>query len=226
MKIRLIIPLVLAVAATPLFGESIGPLTASGNVWTNQIAVPSGSSVYAGDLVRTDENGIAVIDSGRTRIEVRPTSSVTLHTGGLNLHQGSVGSSHSVVELADARVSPVGDLDDSWFVVSEVEGQTMVAAYRGDAEIVGRDGRRTIVPAGSFALAASTPRAGSDSLKKSDGKGTPNTEAAPAGTKKKGGWTLGSLASTTGVLVVTGVAAATLTGFAVTGDDAPAVSPR
>ena len=129
----------------------------------------------------------------------------------------------------EARVSSADDTVDSWFVVSEVEGQTLVAAYRGDAEILASNGNRTIVPVGSFALAASTPRAADGSSSKNDGKAASNQETAPAGTTGKKGWKIGSLKSTKGILIATGAAAAALTGFAVTGNDDlrdPAVSPR
>lgn len=229
MNIRFSLALALALTAIPLLGESLGPLTVSGNVWTNQIAIPSGSSVYAGDQVRTDVNGVAVIGSGRSRVEVRPKSLVTLHAGGIDLHEGAVGSSGSTVDLKQARVSSADDTPDSWFVVSKVEGQTLVAAYRGDAQILASNGNRTIVPVGSFALATTTPRSADGSSSKTDGKAPNNQETAPAGTTGKNGWSIGSLASTKGILIATGAAAAALTGFAVTGNDDlrdQAVSPR
>lgn len=221
--------LVLVLAVTPLIGETIGPLTSSGNVWTNQIAVPSGSILYAGDIVKTDDRGVAVIGTGQRRTEVQPASEVVLHNDRVDLHRGSIGSSHTMIQLEAAQVSALGDSKDSWFVVSEVEGQTTVAAYRGDAEIIASNGHRTLVPAGSFAMAAASPRAGNSDAPRSSDKNANDTGAAPAGSKGSGGWSIKKIGGTTGVLIGTGVAAAALTGFAVTGEDElrdTAVSPQ
>lgn len=220
--------LVLALAVTPLIGETIGPLTSSGNVWTNQIAVPSGSSLYAGDVIKTDDHGVAVIGNGQRRTEVRPESEVTLHENRVDLHRGSVGASHAVIQIDSAQVSSLDESRDSWFVVSDVEGQTIVAAYLGDAEIIASNGHRTVVPAGSFAMAAASPRAGNTNSPRANDDDDNDKGAAPAGAKGSGGWSIKKIGPATAVLIATGGAAAALTGFAVTGDDLrdTAVSPQ
>ena len=112
MRTRFCLFLVVALAASPLLADSLGGLTVSGKVWTNQVALPSGSSVYAGDRIQTGAAGMAVLGAGPQRVEIRPDSSVTLRADSLDLHRGAVGSSgsdvvclpiHRGVSEADAR---------------------------------------------------------------------------------------------------------------------------
>ena len=212
MRTRFCLFLVVALAASPLLADSLGGLTVSGKVWTNQVALPSGSSVYAGDRIQTGAAGMAVLGAGPQRVEIRPDSSVTLRADSLDLHRGAVGSSGSDVVLDNAAVSAEGASNDSWFVVSETEGQVLVAAYRGNAVIRDRDGRRTVVPAGSFAMAAAAPQGTeSPSTASSSSRG-----AQSAATKGK--WSLGKLSATKWVLIATGGAAAATAGVVATSD--------
>lgn len=215
---RIFLSLTVAFAASPLFAGSLGGLAVTGTVWTNQVALPSGSSVYEGDQVRTDANSMAVLGAGAKRFEIRPESLVTLRTGGMELHQGVVGSSGSSVLLDGAEVSTADAASDAWFVVKEANGETLVAAYRGDAEIRDRNGRRTIVPQGSFALAAAMPQASSSSNSR------PQANASPAAQKSKP-WLVRKIVSPTGAIIVTGAAVATATGFVIAQDD-ESVSPK
>ena len=212
MRTRFCLFLVVALAASPLLADSLGGLTVSGKVWTNQVALPSGSSVYAGDRIQTGAAGMAVLGAGPQRVEIRPDSSVTLRGDSLDLHRGAVGSSGSDVVLENAAVSAEGASSESWFVVSETEGQVLVAAYRGNAVIRDRDGSRTVVPAGSFAMAAAAPQGTeSPSTASSSSRG-----AQSAATKGK--WSLGKLSATKWVLIATGGAAAATAGVVATSD--------
>lgn len=212
--------LVVALTGSPLLADSLGGLTVSGKVWTNQVALPSGSSVYPGDRIQTDSNGLAVFGSGAHRVEIRPESSVTLRADSLDLHRGAVGSSGSDIVLGDAAVSADGSTNDSWFVVSETDGQVLVAVYRGDAVIRERDGRRTVVPAGSFAMAAAAPQGKQDTADSKTNNGQ-NRGAQRAGTNGK--WKKGKMKGAKWALLATaGVAAATV-GVVTNGDS---VSPK
>jgi hypothetical protein len=211
MRTRFCLLLVIALTGSPLLAGSLGGLTVSGKVWTNQVALPSGSSVYAGDRIQTDSGGTAVLGTGTHRVEIRPDSLVTLRGDSLDLHRGGVGSSGSDIVLGDTAVSAEVPGNDSWFVVSETEGQVLVAAYRGDAVIRERDGRRTVVPAGSFALAAAAPQGTQQPASRGQGRG-----AQSAATKGK--WSLGKLSATKWVLIATGSAAAITAGVVANGD--------
>lgn len=216
MRTRFCLFLVVALAAGPLLADSLGGLTVSGKVWTNQVALPSGSSVYAGDRIQTGAAGMAVLGAGAQRVEIRPDSSVTLRAASLDLHRGAVGSSGSDVVLDNAAVSAEGASSDSWFVVSETEGQVLVAAYRGNAVIRDRDGRRTVVPAGSFAMAAAAPQG---TERPTDSPANSNSSRGAQSAATKGKWSLGKLSATKWVLIATGGAAAATAGVVATSDD-------
>ena len=210
--------LAIALTGSPLLAGPLGGLTVSGKVWTNQVALPSGSSVYAGDRVQTDASGLAVLGTGTHRVEIRPDSSVTLRGDSLDLHRGAAGSSRADIVLGDTAVSTEGASDESWFVVSETDGRVLVAAYRGDAVIRERDGRRTVVPAGSFAMAAAAPQDPQQPAQPTGGQGRGAQSAAT-----KGKWSFGKLSATHWVLIATGGAAAATAGVVASGES---VSPK
>lgn len=218
MRTRFCLLLVIALTGSPLLAEPLGGLTVSGKVWTNQVALPSGSSVYAGDRIQTDASGIAVLGTGSHRVEIRPESSVTLRGDSLDLHRGSAGSSGSTIVLGDTAVSAEGANGDSWFVVSETDGQVSVAAYRGDAVIRERDGRRTVVPAGSFAMAAAAPQGQQQPANTAGGAQSGAQSAAT-----KGAWSLGKLSATNWALIAAGSVAAVTTGVVANGESVSSV---
>lgn len=220
MRTRTFVLLVGSLTGSPLLAGALGGLTASGNVWTNQVALPSGSSVYAGDRIETGASGTAVLGMGEGRVEIRPESSVTLRGDSLDLHRGAAGSSGTAIVLGDTAISAEGAEADSWFVVSETDGEVLVAAYRGDAMIRERDGRRTLVPAGSFVMAAASPQGQQDANptpRSGQGRG-----AQRAATNGK--WTFGKLSATKWVLIATGGAAAATAGVVAANGDS--VSPK
>jgi hypothetical protein len=153
-------------------------------------------------------------------MEIRPDSSVTLRGDSLDLHRGAAGSSGADIVLGDTAVSTEGASADKWFVVSETDGEVLVAAYRGDAVIRERDGSRTVVPAGSFAMAAAaapqgqTPSGGTT-------RGSQSRGAQSAATKGK--WRFGRLSATKWALIATGGVAAATAGVIANGDS---VSPK
>lgn len=219
MRTRLCVLLVIALAGSPLLAGPLGGLTVSGKVWTNQVALPSGSSVYAGDRIQTGASGLAVLGTGTRRVEIRPDSSVTLRGDSLDLHRGAAGSSSADIVLGDTAVSAEGAADDAWFVVSETDGQVLVAAYRGDAVIRERDGRKTVVPAGSFAMAAAAPQDPQRPTQPTRGQSRGAQRAAT-----KGKWSFGKLSATHWVLLATGGAAAATAGVVAANGDS--VSPK
>lgn len=223
MRTRFCLLLVIALAGSPLLADSLGGLVVSGNVWTNQVALPSGSSVYAGDRIQTDTEGMAVLGTGRHRVEIRPGTAVTLHGDSLDLHGGAVGSSGSEIVVGDTGVSTQESGNDSWFVVSDKDGQVLVAAYRGDAVIRSGDGNRTVVPAGSFAMAAAAPQ-GTQRPAENTSRGGQSRGAQRAATRGK--WTFGKLSATKWALIAAGGAAAVTTGVVASNLRDESVSPR
>ena len=202
-------------------GNRIGGLTGSGPIWTNDALLPSGSGVHAGDEIRTGEGALGVLESPAFgRLEIRPDSLARLDADSVELHRGTVASSRAAVRVRGVRIAPQGEEED-WIVVRQAAGETLVAAYRGAAVIQVAGATRLTVPAGSYALAAAPPAAQQKQQAEpqedddDDAAAAPARGAAQAG--KKGGWKLGSLASPTGAIVLTGIAAAAVTGVAVTG---------
>ncbi len=212
--------------------ERIGGLTTAGNVWTNDILLPSGSSVRAGDEIRTGDRALGVIEApALRRLEIRAGSRVRLERGAVALHAGAVASGGLAVDLQDFRISPEAD-GDNWFVVRREEGEWLVAAYRGGAVIHASGAAPLTVPAGSYALAAGLPQkgqtTGETSSDTADSGQTPSSSGRGAAkAAKKGGWKLGSLASPQGAIIVTGVTAAVVAGVVASGGTRnEAVSPQ
>ena len=221
------------------------PVSTTGNVWTNQVALPSGHFARNGDKLRTDSTGMAVLTTPETgRFEVRMDSDVTWLDDGVRLDAGTVASAKLPVQLGEYEIAPANPSEDSWFVVSETEGETLVAAYRGDVVIRGGGAGPITVPAGSFAMAAaatpepepapapqaSGPTKPSKSKDKAKGRNSRQASrrrtgrANSAGSSK--GWSIGGMGHITSVAIVSGVAAAAITGLAGNSIRNESVSPQ
>jgi hypothetical protein len=189
--------------------------------------VPHASQVWrdpkSGAPVGVAINGMAVLGMGTHRVEIRPDTSITRHGDSLDLHRGAVGSSGSEIVVGDTGVSALEAGDDSWFVVSDKDGQVLVAAYRGEAIIRDRDRRRTVVPAGSFAMAAAAPQS-TQRPADNTARGGQTRGAQRAATRGK--WSLGKLSATKWALIATGGAAAVTTGVVVNNLRDESVSPQ
>ena len=154
-------------------------LSTAGNVWTNAVLLPSGTTVHDGDRIETDRGASAILWS-RTmgRIEIRSGSDVTLGADHLRLHKGAVAGSAVSVLLGSYTIGrnvdeshsgegdssegdigePTGETSaDSWFVVSDRGGKQLVAAHRGDVRIERAGMAPVLVPGGSYAVPASEP---------------------------------------------------------------------
>ncbi len=227
-----------------LHAASPTPVSTTGNVWTNHVALPSGHFARSGDKIRTDSTGMAVLTTPETgRFEVRMDSDITWLDEGVRLDSGTVASAKLPVQLGEYEIAPAEPSDDSWFVVSETGGETLVAAYRGDVVIRGGGGPAITVPAGSFAMAgaaapapepaaAPAPQASGPSKSKDKSKGRNSRPASrrrtgranSAGSSK--GWSIGGMGHITSVAIVSGVAAAAITGLAGNSIRNEAVSPQ
>lgn len=211
---------VLALAAAPVFGaQPLGGLAVYGTVWSNQAALPSGSYVFAGDVVETDSDAMAVLASAELgRVELRSDSRAAFGATELSLERGAAASAGLPIRMDAVTVRPETSATDNWFVVAERDGERVVSAYRGDA-VIEDDGRRIVVPEGSFALAAALPtpkQAGADNDGSSPAKNQPRRRTGRASNSSaKSGWSLGKLGTTASTVVVTGAAAAAATGLAV-----------
>ena len=223
MRRLLAIALASAVAALPLTAASpLGGVTVSGDVWTNQSALPSGSSVYPGDEIRTAPNALAVLSSPATgRVELRGDTRATVDARSIALEKGVVASQRMAVQFDRFEIAARDAEADNWFVVENNAGRRLIAAYRGDVVVRGGAAGSFVVPAGHYAMAAAAapaprqaaPRGDGDKENDDDKKRT----GGAAGAASKSGWSLGSLSHGASVAVVTGVTAAALGGAVAAG---------
>ena len=206
-----------ATAAPPL-----GGVTVSGAVWTNQAALPSGSSVYLGDEIRTAPDAFAVLESPSTgRVELRGDTSAKIGEQSIALERGVVASERMAVQLDGVEVAARDAAADNWFVVENQGGRQLIAAYRGDVVIRGGSAGSFVVPAGSYAMAAAAappaPRQAASKAGDEEEEKKKKRGGAAAGAAAKSGWSLGSLSHAASVAVVTGATAAALGGAVAAG---------
>ncbi len=213
-------------AADPPHGDRVGGLTAAGDVWTNDALLPSGSSVHVGDEIRTGSRALGVVEGPALgRIEIREDSAMRLAGDSIVLRRGAVASDRTAVHVADARISPATS-GDTWFVVRQDPGRTVVAVHSGRAVIESAGAPAVAVPAGMYALATdpAAPRGQAAPEAGDDDDDDPAAAAPPpaagrgaAQAAKKSGWKLSSLAGAKGAVILTGVAAAAVTGAVAAG---------
>ena len=219
-------------AAGPL---GYGRMSTVGTVWTNSVALPSGTTVHRGDRIATGRNAVAVISSHATgRVEVRPNSDVTLADRYIALHEGVVASEKVAVALADYKVKPKDSQGNPWFAVASRQGRVLIAAYRGDVLIARAGLAPVLVPAGSYAVPAPGPEPRKSEKARGKGKAREgsggNRGAVAAGglpPKTNEGWTIGPLSHGASVALVAGIgagaAAGAVSAFAL-GDPSPSPS--
>ena len=206
-----------------------------GTVWTNSVALPSGTTVHPGDRIATGHSAVAVISSpAKGRVEVRQNSDVTLAEHYVALHEGVVATASAAVTLADYKVKPRGNgRDDPWFAVASRRGRILVAAYRGDVLIAKAGLAPVLVPAGSYAVPAPGPepkKSRKANRKEKPDERSRNRGAVAAGglpPKTNEGWKIGPLSHGTSVVLVAGIGAGAAVGavsaFAL-GDPSPSPS--
>ncbi len=232
------------VAASALFLSTSLPAAAPpgsarmstiGTVWTNSVALPSGTTVHRGDRIATGRNAVAVISSPATgRVEVRQNSDVTLADRYVALHEGVVAAENVAVTLADYQVKSKGNRRNPWFAVASRQGRVLVAAYRGDVLIAKAGLAPVLVPAGSYAVSAPGPEPRKSEKAKSkertrEGSGRSRGAVAAGGLppKTNEGWTIGSLSHGASVALIAGIgagaAAGAVSAFAL-GDPSPSPS--
>jgi hypothetical protein len=195
--------------AGALAGGSWAPayVSTTGTVRTNSSRLPSGSTIYGGDVIATGEDGLAIVTSqGIGRLEVRPSSRVEFAANHVTLREGAVAADKSAVGLGEYTIqarSP--ELADNWFAVASRNGRKVVAAHRGDVLIARAGVAPLLIPAGSYAAFP-----GGDPPDEKDTKGGAKDTSAKAPASE--GWTIGSLDHKGSVILVTTIGAAAATG--------------
>jgi hypothetical protein len=183
-----------------------------GTVRTNSSLLPSGSTIYSGDMIATGEDGLAVVTSrDMGRLEVRPASRVEFGANEVILRDGAVAADKSIVGMRGYTIQPRSpELANNWFAVASRNGRTVVAAHRGDVLIARAGAAPLLVPAGSYA--AFPGEAPSDEDDDDEKKGGVKDTSAKAPASES--WTIGSLSHKGSVILVTTIGAAAATGTA------------
>ena len=227
MRWTLLTMLILSLTVAMWAGEpsATANLITSGTVWTNAVALPSGSTVRSGDRIKTDSAGTALISSPATgRVEVRGDSEVTFATEQITLHDGVVATGSLPVQLGRFQIQVKNPNPQALIVVANRDGKQLVAAHRGAALITQTGLAPVLVPAGSYAM----PGGGPDkpATKDDDDDDDDRGGAVPAGKGKAAevGWTIGNMSHKGSVALVVGIGAAatggTVAGIALSGDSA------
>jgi hypothetical protein len=191
-----------ALAGGPL---ATAHVSTTGTVRTNSSLLPSGSTIYGGDVIATGEDGLAIVTSREIgRLEVRPSSRVEFGASRVTLRDGAVAADKSAVGLGEYTIQArTPNSAQAWFAVASRDGRKVVAAHRGDVSIARAGMAPLLVPAGSYAAFP-----GEEPQPEKNSKDTSAT--APA----SDGWTIGSLSHKGSVILLTTIGAAAATGTA------------
>jgi hypothetical protein len=117
--------------AAMLYGKGTGA------VWLNGKPLPRSSAVFPGDLIQTQAESLATLDTSGSGVIVLPDSLVRFDGNAVSLQHGSVNvaTSHRMVAFAqDVTVTPASD---AWteFEVVDAGDSVQVAAKKGDVTV-------------------------------------------------------------------------------------------
>jgi len=151
--LRHLLSLILVLFACAGFGvEGTGAravLQASGKVQVNGNASRQITTLFAGDVIRTDENSAANIIAGGSSVLVMPGASARFLGNGMELTEGGM-----AIATSEAMTATVGDLiitpagqKLSKYEIAEDEDTVVIAARQGNVAV--SDGQQTsTVPEG------------------------------------------------------------------------------
>lgn len=157
-------------AGHPDAPRALGYIASKGTVLIDKQPVPSGTTLYAGDVITTGEASAAVLSlQTRTTATLSANSEVALlpgtPSGRFTLRRGVVSIRSEGVQPAHVAVSGASVLvkgEDGFPAlcrIAYVGGQGVVSAERGRVEIQGRGIRRIVPPGKSARLEAGMPQA-------------------------------------------------------------------
>src|SRR5882757_1316496 len=124
-------------------------LQASGKVQVNGSASRQITTLFSGDVIRTDENSAANIIAGGSSVLVMPGASVKFLGNGMELTEGGMAIATSEAMTAtveDLIITPAGE-KLSKYEIAEDEDTVVIAARQGNVAV--SDGQQTsTVPEG------------------------------------------------------------------------------
>jgi ferric-dicitrate binding protein FerR (iron transport regulator) len=157
-------------AGPPDASRAVGYIAVRGSVRVDQQAAPTGTVIYAGDVIRTGKASGAILNlHSRTAATLAENSEVALPAespwGGLTLRRGSVLVRSEAGQTAHVTVSGTSVLiggEDSFPAlcrIALVGGQGVVSAERGRVEVRARGAQFIVPPGKSARLQAGSPQA-------------------------------------------------------------------
>jgi hypothetical protein len=131
--------MMIAVTPAPLVAADSGGamLYGKGEVLLNGKPVPRSSAVFPGDLIQTQPESLATLDSSGSGVVVMPDSLVRFEANAVFLQHGSISVATSHVMVARAREVTITPATDKWtkFEVAEVNGTIRVIANKGEVNV-------------------------------------------------------------------------------------------
>jgi len=130
-----------------LAGETASAmLYTNGAAWLNGSEVPKSAAVFSGDLLQTQADSTASIQSKGSNVMVLADSLVKFDVATVELEHGAVRVTTSrglATRAGDVTVKPA---TDSWtdFQVTDVDGRVQIAANKGDVTVQDDKGTTTV----------------------------------------------------------------------------------
>lgn len=146
-------PLTPAAPAVKAFAVPLGELAALGQVSVDGVPAKSGTTIFSGNLIRTEERSGAIIGLGQLgRMELRPQTSLRLsfdrtgfvgqlETGSLRI---SLPAKSSARIMARNMLSVASSEAASLFTIEAGEGRTRVATQAGCIEVSTNEGTQKV----------------------------------------------------------------------------------
>ena len=112
-------------------------LYGKGTVWLNGKPLPRSSAIFPGDLIQTQPESVATLDSAGSGVIVYPDSLVKFEGNAVSLESGSVSVATSKGMVALAREVTATPASNAWteFQVAETEETVKVFASKGDVNV-------------------------------------------------------------------------------------------
>jgi hypothetical protein len=121
-------------------------LHTKGTAWVNGVTAPASAAVFPGDLVQTEGDSVASINSTGSSVSVLPYSLIKFEATGLGLDHGSITVATSKKLMARAGSVTVTPTSDQWteFQVTQTDGKVKIIARKGDVNVSDESGSTTV----------------------------------------------------------------------------------
>jgi hypothetical protein len=123
-------------------GSGASILYGRGTVWLNGKPVPNSSAVFPGDVIETQPESVATLDSSGSGVIVFPDSLVKFEGNAVSVEHGAVSVATSKGTVALAREVTVTPASNTWteYEVADMNGTVRVFANKGSVNVNCRKG--------------------------------------------------------------------------------------